>query len=268
MPICKTEAITLSRSDYSETSQVVTLFTRDFGKVRVIAKGAKRPKSLLEGAHDLLGYCEVVYYQRTRGVGLQTLTERKLLDDFRSLRTDLKRSYTASYASELVNELCPEGEPNGEVFALFLETLRRLAAGEAPELLVARFELQLYRLLGYAPELAQCAACKKPLRGRRVLRFSPLKGGALCADCVAQDRSAPEISAGALSAMRMLASSEALPPGRLKLPRTTLCEIRAALNAQVCSILEREPRTLRYIQIATAGDGQRSGRPGRIVSYE
>jgi len=265
MPICKTDAITLSRHDYSESSQVVTLFTRDFGTVRVIAKGAKRPKSLLEGAHDLLSYCEVVYYQRTRGTGLQTLAERKLLEDFRPLRAELRRAYAASYASELVNELCPEGEPNREVFALFLETLRRLATGEAPDVLVARFELQLYRLLGYAPELSQCAACRKPVRGRRTLRFSPLKGGALCADCVGQDPSAPPMTAGALSAMRMLASSEALLPGRLKLPRGTLAEIRSALNAQVCAIFEREPRTLRCVQIDAVGDGQRSTRPARGV---
>jgi len=246
MAICKTEAITLARHDYSETSQVVTFLTRDFGKVRVIAKGAKRPKSPLGGPHDLFGYRQIVFYQRTRGTGLQVLSESKLIEDFRPLRAGLDRAGAASYVGELASGLCPEAEPHSEAFELLLQTLRRLCRGDDPAASVMQFELQLYRQLGYGAELEHCVLCGAPARGRRGLWYSPLKGGALCGDCRAEDKAATPISAASLSAMHLLASSEKLSPRRLRLSPAHRDEIRAALDAQACFVLEREPRALAY----------------------
>lgn len=248
MPICKTLGVTLSRYDYSETSQVIMFFTRDYGKVRLIAKGSKRPKSNLEGPYDLLTVYEIVFYARVRGSGLQTLAESKLLEDFRALRADFACAAFACYACELVSELCPEGEPNPRVFDLFVSTLRRLAEGARREITVARFELQLYRHLGYLPELTQCAVCRRSLRGCRVLRFSALKGGVLCAKCAPQDEGATALSAAALSAMRLLVAPESSAAGRLRLRPETVRDIRVALDAFIRSLLEHEPRSMRFIQ--------------------
>jgi len=202
----------------------------------------------MDGPFDLFVHCEIVFYQSRRGTGLHTLAECKVFDNFEMLRRELDLSFAASYLGELISVLCPEMEPNTDVFDLFLKTLQSLPADVATATGVMRFELRLYRLLGYLPEMNNCVSCGKSLKRRRELKYSPLKGGTLCQKCWGEDKDAPVVSAGALSAMRLLADPDAVNASRLKLTRRILGEVRSALDAQVCFLFEGEPRSLDYVQ--------------------
>jgi DNA repair protein RecO (recombination protein O) len=195
MPVCTDEAVVLRLSDYSETSQIVTLFAARAGLVRLIAKGSRRgTRRRFAPGLDLLEYGEVSYAPAHGDAGLGTLTEWVQRDAFTGLRVELVRQYGGLYAAELVSSLTEEYDPHSELFDALLELLRGLADRQGgsrqasqrplePVGVIVRFQRALLKAIGYAPVLASCVACGKPrVRGTRAY-FSSSAGGLICRDC-------------------------------------------------------------------------------------
>src|SRR5512136_1526288 len=105
----KTSAIVLRVVDFSETSCVVTLFTEGFGRIGVLAKGARRPKGPFDSALDLLAVCRIVFIDKSADA-LDLLTEARLERRFRSASRDLSRLYAGYYVAELLLELTDLGD--------------------------------------------------------------------------------------------------------------------------------------------------------------
>ena len=158
MPAEKATAIVLRNVDFSESSLVVSLFTREFGKIDGLAKGAKRLKGPFESALDLLALCRIVFLRKSSDA-LDVLTEAKLQRRFRPAGHDLSSLYAAYYVAELLNELTDQYDPHPELFDLADETLAALSAGEPVAGRVLRFELGALRQLGHLPALEACAEC-------------------------------------------------------------------------------------------------------------
>lgn len=149
--IVRTEAVVLRSLDYGETSQIVTLFTREKGKLGVMAKGARRPKSSFGATLQPMAYTQVVfYYKPTRT--LQTLSESSHVESFHRLRRDLKRITAGLRIAELVDALMETEDPAPDVFALLVRVLRRLNAAERRASNVWPYvQLRLAQRLGVAP---------------------------------------------------------------------------------------------------------------------
>ncbi len=188
------QAIVLRLSDYSETSQIATLFARCGGKLRLIAKGLRRgTRKRFAVGLDLLEYGQVRYVRPRGQAGLGTLAEWTQRDAFLGLRRALIRQYGAFYAVELTDRLTEEYDPHPELFAALLELLGDLAADETPTLadgrpgtpaaLIVRFQAALLRAVGYAPVLRQCVDCGRPRVRGSAAYFSSAAGGLLCRAC-------------------------------------------------------------------------------------
>jgi DNA repair protein RecO (recombination protein O) len=121
----KTLAIVIRIVEFSETSCVVTLFTRDFGKIGALAKGARRQKSSFESALDLLGVCRIVFLHKS-SEALDLLTEAKLERRFRAASRDLTRLYAGYYIAELLRDLTDRGDPHPDLFDAANEALLAL----------------------------------------------------------------------------------------------------------------------------------------------
>ena len=149
--IIRTEAVVLRSLDYGETSQIVTLFTREKGKLGVMAKGARRLKSSFGATLQPMAYTQVVfYYKPTRT--LQTLSESSHVESFHSLRRDLKSITVGLRIVELVDALMEEEDAQPEVFALLVRTLRRLDIAETRVTNLWLYaQLRLAQMLGVAP---------------------------------------------------------------------------------------------------------------------
>lgn len=151
--IIRTEAVVLQSLDYGETSQIVTLFTRKKGKIGVIAKGARRPKSSFGATLQPMAYTQVVfYYKPTRT--LQTLSESGHVESFHRLRRGLKTISVGLRVVELIDALLEEEDPQPRVFSLLVSVLRRL---NESSLRVANlwpyFQLRLAEVLGMGPNV-------------------------------------------------------------------------------------------------------------------
>jgi DNA repair protein RecO (recombination protein O) len=182
----KTDGLILRIIEWSETSLIVTLLTREFGKTSAVAKGARRPKSSFEGALDLLTVCRVEIIQKS-GESLDLLTEAKLERRFRAGSRDLARLYAGYYVAELLRELTDENDPHPELYDLAILTLQQLDGDTDVRACLLRFELQTLRILGHAPMLRACAACglefSAELLDAPILGFGVPAGGLLCENC-------------------------------------------------------------------------------------
>src|SRR3954447_15657851 len=118
-------ALVLRTTDWSESSKVATLWTREFGKVRALAKGGRRLKSNFETALDLLTLCSIVFLRKSSG-SLDLLTEARVVERYPRLRTDLAALYAAYYVAELLSDWTEDYDPHPALFDEPLATLRAL----------------------------------------------------------------------------------------------------------------------------------------------
>lgn len=214
MPAEKTDAIVLKVVDFSETSCVVTLYTRDFGKVSALAKGARRLRSPFEGAIDLLASCRIVFLRKSVD-SLDLLTEAKLLRRFRSSSSDLLRFYCGLYVIELVSALTDHADPQPKLFDLVLQTIETIDDEEDStntELQLLRFQLSALSMLGHQPSLEECVGCGKQVdelaSSRRRVAFGLLAGGVFCDTCRGGKRNVVGLQKPTLHLMRELANTK------------------------------------------------------------
>jgi len=202
MPLVKSRAISLKSYRLGETSKVVVCYTRDYGKVRLVAKGARKGGGRLGAALEPMQVSGVVFYLRQER-DLLLVSQADVERQWPELRRDVVRMAYAGAALELTDALVSEREPDPGLFDLLESALDR-AAGAPPSSLdtvLWRFELSLASALGYAPELARCAVCAGAPEGG--VSFAAGRGGIVCGDCLAEEPGARPLSD---SAARLLAS--------------------------------------------------------------
>ncbi len=245
----KATALVLRTADWSDTSRIATLWTREFGKVRVLAKGGRRLKSNFDSALDLLTVCSIVLLRKSSG-SLDLLTEARVVQRFPRLRRDLAALHAAYYVAELLADWTEDYDPHPSLFDEALATLEDLGTSQPGEQQsvtgprLARFELVLLRELGYSPVLDVCAICQSPVNGHG-LSFSPAAGGVVCPDCQARSRDSKPLTSQTWEALRALKDSgeawqQAWSPAARK-------GVRQLLNHYVTYLLGRRPRLLPYL---------------------
>lgn len=210
----KSLAIPIRIVDFSESSQIVHLFTRQHGAIEGIAKGAYREKSGFQGPFDLGTLYEVVFAV-PRGAGLAVLTESTLVDGFRGLRRSWRRYVAACHVLEFLRTASIAWAPEPELFELAVEAFRALERAEDKRvnLEIARFDALALRVLGLLPPLSACVGCGRrwPGAGRSAF-LSPEAGGILCGACrVASSRSAFRLSSRIVRALLSLSDFESSP---------------------------------------------------------
>jgi DNA repair protein RecO (recombination protein O) len=243
----KATALVLRTTDWSESSRIATLWTREFGKVRALAKGGRRLKSNFENALDLLTLCGIVFLRKSSG-GLDLLTEAQVIQRFPRLRTNLAALYAAYYVAELLADWTQDYDPHPLLFDEALETLRALGGADTPAEecgpRVARFEMVLLRELGYSPVLDHCAGCGGSV-GETELAFSPAANGVLCRGCRGGQRDSRPLSPRTWRTLQDLA--DAGDAWRRPWGMEVRAEVRQLLGQYVTYLLGRRPRLLSYL---------------------
>lgn len=256
----KTDALVLRTIEFSETSLVVVLLTRQFGKSSALAKGARRPKGPFEGALDLLSVCRVVIIPKS-GDTLDLLTEAKLQRRFRSGERHLGRLYAGYYVAELLREMTDRDDPHPELYDLSLETLEELDGDTDVRGCLLRFELQTLRLLGHAPTIDRCASCgsEVPRAGR--VGFGVTSGGVLCAACRPATRQVVLLRESTRDTLRTLLAETSVSGPPPAVPQELYGELRGVMNRYITNLLGGPPRMQSYLTAASSTmDGQGSRR--------
>ena len=180
--IIKTEAMVLTKMDYSDTSKIVSLYTKDFGKLSAIIKGGRSPKSKVGMVVDPLNYIQVVFYKKdTRE--LQIISSADLITHFTAIKEDIDKLKYSHAILELLKNLTVDHEANERLFKGVIRILTLINSNNEPAIvLFGRFFLFFLSELGYELQLEKCAVC-----GRTNLKNMELSHnfelGILCSDC-------------------------------------------------------------------------------------
>lgn len=210
MNVRKNHAIVLRSIKYSNTSKIVTFFTEDFGKVAVVAKGARRIKSKFGAGLEPFLVSEIIYYHRAER-SLQILTDADIIIPFKDLRNDLVKRVYAYAVCELLNRMTEDR--NSDLFNLTVDYLRllELIPQKSVVALFWSFQLKMYSLLGFRPHLLNCSECGVAF-GASNVRLVLKAGGVVCRFCAGDDAFAETLSLGTL---RLLARLLMEAPGAI-----------------------------------------------------
>ncbi|MDD2694633.1 MAG: DNA repair protein RecO, partial [Anaerolineales bacterium] len=146
----RVEAVVLRHTDWGEADRMLTLFTREMGKLRAVAKGVRRERSRKAGHLEPFTR---VHLLLARGREIPIITQAETIDAYLPLRQDLKRVGEASYIVELIDRFTFEEEENPGMFRLLADTLSRLAGGDEPSLALRYYEMRLLDMIGFRPKL-------------------------------------------------------------------------------------------------------------------
>jgi len=250
----KATAIVLRVVEFSESSSVVTLMTREFGKIGALAKGARRLKGPFESALDLLAVCRIVFWPKS-SAALDLVTEAKLERRFRPPRGDLRSLYAGYYVAELLRELTDEHDPQPPLFDLATGTLAALAEGADPIRYTLRFELMTLDILGHLPSFERCVGCGRAVAGGRRVAFGPLDGGVLCPGCRPGKKQVISVSAAVVRALEVFSARGGSAWQTDDSVRGCHGELRAVLNQYLNHLVGRRFRLHSYL---TFGQGSPS----------
>lgn len=240
----KITAIVLKRTDFGEADRLLTVYSLEEGKLRLLAKGVRKPTSRKAGHLELFTHAKLLV---ARGKELDLITQAEALEYFQSLREDLARTGYAHYVAELTDGFMAEQDKNPQVFHLLLDTLRRLDEGHEPWPVLRFFELHLLALAGYRPELFVCVKCREPLKAS-LNYFSPADGGALCPRCGEGKDGTTTLSSGALRVMRFFLTREYELCKMLRVPRNLGVEVTALLRRYLIYHLEKPLKSARFLE--------------------
>ena len=243
--LTKDAAICIRTVDFSETSQIVTFFTRAAGKISAIAKGSKRPKSPFDGTIEILSHGRIVFSDSAREK-LAVLTEFEQQPGFDCLSKSLFTLNCCLFAAELLDKMTNEHDPHPELFDSFLQFLQNTpSAMKRTEILalLILFQLALLKEVGLQPILSYCVNCKTRYEirdARYEFYFSSSANGLICRDCEASFPDKIRLSkaaANSLSNLKLLAESQ----------EKTLNEIEKFLIYHFTELLNRPPKMAKHI---------------------
>lgn len=238
------EAIVLGRMDFGEADRILTLYSRQHGKLRVIAKGARRPLSRL-GPH--LEYFSRSRLMLARGRDLDVVTGAETEDAHLAIRDDLDAYGHASHMVEVLNRLTEDRQENIAVYELLARSLRLLAEGVDPFHVTRHYEMALLGLLGYRPELYQCVDCQTRLDPAPHV-FAASLGGFVCELCRAKVPGARVVSVDAQKYLRALGRGGLGATARLAVVPGLRVELEALLSDYLRHIAERDLGSLRVLR--------------------
>lgn len=231
----KTEGIVLRETEYKDADKLLTVLTREHGKITVKARGVKSGRSRSKAACQLLTYSEFTLLEKQ---GRYVITEAVPKEMFSELRTDIELLYLASYFAQVTEAVAQEEDASPELLSLLSNALYALAKLNKPQKLVkAVFELRLACIAGFLPDLRGCAVCGNPSPDR----FNITQGVLQCASCgnESTDGIRMPISPGTLEAMRYIASTDAKRLFSFTLSDTALTELNGLTESYLSMRLER-----------------------------
>ena len=248
--IFKQSAIILKAIDYSNTSKIFTLFTPEYGKVGLIAKGLKRKKNPYQGGMQILNCINIIYYKK-KNSNLGIFKECEIKNYFSPLRCDLSKLFIALYWLELMNEVIVEEESSFDLFQLLYYALYKLSNDTLNFNLIFYVQWHTIRLIGVAPIIDYCINCKiNPNHFKRNIFFSFEKGGWLCPSCKQKNplTNCISVKKNTLNNIKLMTTNKNLSLEQNILTKQEYLELNFFFSFYLRNILNKNLRLNRYIK--------------------
>ncbi len=240
----RTQAIVLSRFELGEADRVLTLLTPQDGKIKVIAKGVRKPTSRIGGSVEPFAELQL---QLVRGRTFDVITQATVSQAWLNLRDRLESAATAWYIGELAERAVEERAGAYPVYALLKRAYQLLDDGMAPSRLARWFEFGLADALGMRPEVDRCVECDRVLELDDDFRWVPALGGVLCPRHPGPPAEQTRLSLGALKLLKAYRRLDIEAIAALRVAPEIELETEGALRRFVRHMLERDARSLAFL---------------------
>ncbi len=246
MALYKTRAIAIKSINLSESDRLVTFMTENHGKVKCVAKGARKIKNQFWAALEPMSLIHLIYFGKEHQ-SLFRLNHSDIIESFQTIRDDFDKLYTGIYFLDLIDAMILEGHREVKVFSLLHQSLAALNQQSELEPLRRLFEIRLLSLAGYQPQLEHCVLCRKaPQNG--LISFSYAHNGILCNSCCRRAGSDIQFSTGTRNYIKKLLEVEIKTCERLKFPKGQTDEIEKVTHRLILSHLGRELKSYPFIK--------------------
>lgn len=238
-------AIVVKRIDLGEKDRILTLYTRERGKVSAVAKGSRRPGSKLSGASEPFTYARFLL---DKGRDLDVVSQAEIKESFPTVKSDIKRVAYGVYMLELMQSFVDDADPDQELFDTMLSAMYVMESGADPELVARYFEVHLLDHLGYRPHYECCVRCSGEKFDPQSA-FSPTLGGMVCADCGNAPADVVWVSRSVCSYIKALEECEPHKVGLLKFPSGARRDLAKMLKWHITYRLERKLKSTKFIDV-------------------
>ncbi|WCK53460.1 DNA repair protein RecO [Aneurinibacillus sp. Ricciae_BoGa-3] len=222
--IGKSEGIVVRTTDYGEANKVLTVYTREAGKIAIMARGAKKSKSRFTAVAQLFTHG---YFLYQAGSGMGSLQQGDLLRSFRTIREDLTKTAYAVYLCEFLDRMTEDREPNSYLFDTLLLALTSIDEGKDIEIIARLFEMKLLQSTGYRPRLDACVNCGAV---NVPFFFSIREGGFLCHNCASRDPHTIPTGPGAVKVLQYLSHMHMNQLGSINVKPETKEQLRRVMH--------------------------------------
>tara|TARA_B100001123_G_scaffold447604_1_gene605679 strand:+ start:1544 stop:2302 length:759 start_codon:yes stop_codon:yes gene_type:complete len=247
MPLYRTQAVALKSINLAESDRIITFLTENYGKIKCVAKGARKIKNQFWGSLEPMSQVNLIYFGK-ENQNLYRLNQTDIINSFQTVREDFEKIYTGIYFLELIDSIILEGHQDRRIFNLLKETLYALEQQYELDSLIRLFEIRLLSLSGYKPQMDHCVVCKT-LTENGIFNFSFIQNGILCMNCSRRVSTDIEFTAGTRNYIKKLMEVEIKCCGRIKIPKNQAKEIEKVTHQLILSHLGRETKSYPFIKI-------------------
>jgi DNA repair protein RecO (recombination protein O) len=240
----RVEGIVLQHTDFGEADRLLTIYTRELGKIRAVVKGVRKPRSRKAGHIEPFSRAALLL---ARGRDLFILTQAEAIEIYTQIKEDLVLLGYGSYIIELLTSFTYEEEENPSLYRLVRNALSRLDRGDDPNLVTHYYEIRLLDMAGYRPQLFYCVQCKAEIKAEDQF-FSPAKGGVLCPKCGRRSPESRPISIDALRYLRHFQRSSYEEARRARIKPLTYAEIENIIYFYLTHTLEKGLKSPSFIK--------------------
>lgn len=235
MKTVKTKGIIIAEKIMSDFDKMLTILTPNMGKIECVAKGSRRPKSLLMAGTQFLCFGDYMLY---KGGENYSMNSCETIELFYNIRTDLDKLKYAVYITKIINDVTTENQNNYKILQLYLNTLYVISnTNKDLEFVTSIFRLRLLSIIGYRPEIEECKTCKEK---ENLTKFSIRDNGFKCTACGKQDKGAIDMSETTKDAIRYIILSDAKKIYSFQVPKESIEELKIISKLYLTEKLEKE----------------------------
>ena len=246
MPPQKAQGIILRKYLLRETSYILVVFTKEYGKIKGVIKGIRKPYPQFSGNLEIFTHIDLLFYKgKKRPLGL--VTQWEAINSFLSVRKDIERLTYANYYIELIEIVCGDYDPNPQLFDLLISGLEMLASAASAKRVTRIFEIKLLSFLGISPQLGECVKCGR--EDKQDYRFDISRGGIVCRECSQNRAGLIGISKGTQNFIRKIQQSDTKKTCMVKVSREVGLEVEKLLKKFMQYYIARPVKSLQFLTL-------------------
>jgi len=239
----KTSGIIIKRINYGEADRILTIFTRNQGKIKAIAKGSRKILSKLGGSLEPFCLVDFIFHE---GKSFYIVTSASIIRRFENIHTDIDKTSKAFYIGEILDKSLQEHQKHPEIFDIFAKYLTGLEVVD-DAIFIPIFSAKILEAIGFKPEVSKCLHCRNKLLPEQNF-WDDVEGGVICQNCHDKFGYGGKISNDVIKILRLIFSTEFSVDSKININDKYKNQTEQVLESYIEGVLERELKSKKFMK--------------------